>query len=95
MAKTVLKTGDVDAAWEEYLFAASNLARAQLLKALVFPLSRAELPQQLQSIKDNTLASALEALISEEPATRKIRKIGVCLKKKLFQLKKGTNDAPP
>jgi predicted nucleotidyltransferase len=88
MAEAVLETGDIDAAWEEYLFAASNLARAQLLKATIFPLSRAELPKQLMDIKDNTLASALESLISEEPAIGKIRKIGVCLKKRLFQLKR-------
>lgn len=88
MAEAVLETGDADAAWEEFLFAASNLARAQLLKAFVFPLSRAELPQQLRNIKDNMMASALESLISEEPAFTKIRKIDIFLRKRLFQLKK-------
>lgn len=95
MAESVLETEDMDAAQEEYLFAATNLARAVLLRAFVFPLSRAELPQQLRSIGDKALASILESLISEELGIKKLRKIGVTLREKLLDLKKEKNLTPP
>ena len=95
MAESVLETEDMDAAQEEYLFAATNLARAVLLRAFVFPLSRAELPQQLRSIGDKALASILESLISEELGIKKLRKIGVALREKLLDLKKKKNLTPP
>ena len=62
MASALLDTGDVDAASEELLFAASHVARAVLLKRGVFPLSRPELPSQLEDV-DSGLGQLLERLI--------------------------------
>lgn len=62
MASEMLDMGDVDAASEEFLFAASHVARATLLKRRVFPLSRPELPSQLEDI-DSSLAQLLKRLI--------------------------------
>ena len=62
MASELLDVGDVDAASEELMFAASHVARAVLLKHGIFPLSRPELPSQLESIEPN-LAQLLEKLI--------------------------------
>lgn len=53
-----LETEGVDAATEETLYAASRVARGELLKAGVFPLSRPENPDQLAGL-DPDLASAM------------------------------------
>lgn len=50
MASTLLKMGDAEAASEETLFALCHVARALLLRAGVFPLSRPELEEQLQDL---------------------------------------------
>lgn len=65
MAAELLEVGDVDAATEELLFAASHVARAVLLKQGVFPLSRPELPSQLEEV-DSELAGLLSRLIDGE-----------------------------
>ena len=65
MAAELLEVGDVDAAEEELLFAASHVARAVLLKQDVFPLSRPELPSQLGGV-DSELAGLLSRLIDGE-----------------------------
>ena len=65
MASELLDTGDVDAASEEFLFAATHVARATLLRHGVFPLSRPELPSQVDSA-DPALARLLEMLIGGE-----------------------------
>lgn len=62
MASALLNTGDIDAASEELLFAASHVARAVLLKRGVFPLSRPELPSQIEDV-DSDLGRLLERLI--------------------------------
>lgn len=61
-AAELLKTGDVDASAEELLLATSHIARAVLLRAGEFPLSRPELPHQLQGL-DTDLAEQLRELI--------------------------------
>ena len=58
----LLDTGDVDAASEEMMFAASHVARAVLLQKGQFPLSRMELPSQLENIAPD-LACLLGRLI--------------------------------
>ena len=63
MASEMLHVGDVDAACEEFMFAASHVARATLLKNGLFPLSRPELPTQLETIEPS-LAKLLDRLIS-------------------------------
>ena len=65
MAAELLEVGDVDAATEELLFAASHVVRAVLLKQGVFPLSRPELPSQLEEV-DSELAGLLSRLIDGE-----------------------------
>ena len=65
MASDLLEVGDIDAASEELLFAASHVARATLLKGAVFPLSRPELPSQLEDV-DPSLARLLGRLIKDE-----------------------------
>ncbi len=62
-AAKALADNDTDAAEEELLMAASHCARAELLKALVFPLSRPELPRQLESIGARALSRVLAQLI--------------------------------
>ena len=62
MASELLDVGDVDAASEELMFAANHVARAALLKHGVFPLSRPELPSQIEGIEPS-LAYLLELLI--------------------------------
>ena len=58
----LLGTGDVNAASEELVFAASHVARAILLQLGDFPLSRMELPSQLKS-RSPDLAEFLSKLI--------------------------------
>ena len=65
MASELLALGDVDAASEELLFAASHVARAVLLKRGVFPLSRPEMASQLEPI-DLSLARLLRQLINDD-----------------------------
>lgn len=64
MADMALEDGDNEAAAEELLFAASHAARAVLLKSGVFPLSRPELPSQLEGV-DDALSRALRGLIGD------------------------------
>ncbi len=63
MAEGLLDVGDMIAASEELMFAASQVARAILLKHGEFPLSRMELPSQLQN-RSPGLADFLSRLIA-------------------------------
>jgi predicted nucleotidyltransferase len=63
-ATDLLEMGDLDAAQEELRFAASHLARAKLIGEHVFPLSRPELPEQLQRVGEERLGSILRLLES-------------------------------
>ena len=65
MASELIEVGDIDAAIEELMFAASHIARAVLLKQDVFPLSRPELPLQLENIEPS-LSRLLQGLIEGE-----------------------------
>lgn len=58
----LLEIGDYEAASEELMLATSHVARANLLKQGVFPLSRPELPAQLMEFEPS-LADLLEKLI--------------------------------
>ena len=62
MSIDLLDVGDVDAASEEMMFAASHVARAVLLQHGRFPLSRMELPSQLEDLEPD-LAWVLGQLI--------------------------------
>ena len=63
VASELLDIGDVEAATEEFMFAASHVARANLLQRGVFPLSRPELPGQLEDIEP-CLSDLLRRLIN-------------------------------
>ena len=60
----LLEVGDSTSAQKEGSYAASHTARAYLLRSNVFPLSRPELPSQLQSLTLGRLADALDQLAS-------------------------------
>lgn len=62
VASELLDIGDLDAASEEFMFAASHIARANLLQCGEFPLSRPELPAQLND-SDPDLSHLLNQLI--------------------------------
>jgi HEPN domain-containing protein len=66
-AKELLENKDREAAGEQVLFAAAQLARAILLRARVFPLSRPELPKQLEEIGEQELANILATLEEAAP----------------------------
>ena len=85
MASELLDTGDVDAASEEFLFAASHVARAALLRCGVFPLSRPELPRQTES-DDPDLARLLERLIGGDIDPAGLRSAESLLEQRLDQL---------
>ena len=83
LAKTLLATGDIDAASEEVLYAASHAARAVLLKSKVFPLARAELVSQTRNIGHERLAQMLETFLFGAPDENAVQS-GMQYLKKLF-----------
>ncbi len=85
IASELLEVGDTDAASEELLFAASHVARAILLKEGVFPLSRPELPSQLQD-GDPSLARLIERLIFDDMDATSIALGKSLLQERLEQL---------
>jgi hypothetical protein len=86
IAKTLLGTGDVDAASEEALYAGSHVARAVLLKSNIFPLARAELISQTRSVGQERLAQLLEALLFGEADENTVTSSLQYLKKLLINL---------
>ena len=91
MASELLEVGDVDAASEELLFAASHVARAVLLKHGVFPLSRPELPSQLEDVAP-TLAGLLLELIEGEMDTARLRSGDALLRRRIEWIEYGRGD---
>ena len=85
MALDLLEVEDMDAASEELLFATSHVARATLLKEGVFPLSRPELPTQLEDV-DPSLARLLERLIRDEISAAELRSGALLLERRLESL---------
>ena len=82
MALELLEVGDTDAASEELMFAASHVARAVLLQHGVFPLSRPELPSQLEAI-DPDIARLLDRLIYAEVDAACLRAGGSLLERRI------------
>lgn len=65
------RLGDLDAAHEQLISLLTHKAWARLLRANVYPASRPELPEQLRSIGDQSLARRLaKALLERELAVR-------------------------
>lgn len=71
-ARELLTIGDTEASTEQLLLASALAARAILLKAGIFPLSRPEIPSQSTLSKDLPLANALRALESENQTEEKL-----------------------
>jgi hypothetical protein len=60
LAEQVVASGDLEAGAEEVKRVLTAVGRWHLLSAGAFPLSRPELPDQLQAIGEQDLAAALE-----------------------------------
>ncbi len=69
-ARDLFRMGDLPAAEEEIRFALSHLARAELLSAGIFPLSRQELPAQLQGAGKPRLAEMIGGTNSATPMSK-------------------------
>ncbi len=65
-AEELLSMDDWEATMEEASFALSQLARFELLRNGVFPLSRPELPGQLKSVRQEELGAMLSRLLSTD-----------------------------
>ena len=85
LALEMLEIGDIDAAAEELLLAASHVARAVLLRAHTFPLSRPELPGQLQAL-DADFAALLRQLIFGDAQAEELKSAMAALETRLAQL---------
>ena len=86
VAKALVATGDIEAASEEALYAASHVARAALLKSNTFPLARAELISQARTAGLEKLAQILESLLFGEANENTVAYSIQYLKKLLIQL---------
>lgn len=96
IASRVLADGDRDAAEEEYLMLAAHVARALLLRAHVFPLSRPEMPAQLVEIGFPEEARLLDRLINGTKDFDKLRQIAAFSEQRLNELEQLTKvcDSP-
>jgi predicted nucleotidyltransferase len=65
-SQELLAEGDVDAAAEEALYAATQLARSMLLRRGTYPKSRPELPAQLTAAHEPVIAQHLSRLMNPE-----------------------------
>lgn len=72
----LVQSGDIDAGAEEYLLAATQIARAVLLRKQIYPLSRPQLPAQLRSAGESQLANVIEDLMSQEPERMSVGSVG-------------------
>lgn len=70
----LLAMGDRDAAQAELRAALTSAARAVLLGAEVFPLARAELPEQLRMVGAERLGEALRVTIDTEPSLEDLQR---------------------
>ena len=76
LASGFIKTGDVNAAAEEMLYAAGHVARGLLLRAGIFPLSRPELEDQIRILGYPHLAAIHRRLRTEEE--HELRFLAIC-----------------
>jgi uncharacterized protein (UPF0332 family) len=90
IAARLLEIGDLAAAAEETLYAASHAARAVLLRDQIFPLSRPEMVDQLHSAKQLLLSQLLSALVSDIYSTDALYRGHGLLKKLLIGLDRTT-----
>jgi len=83
LADELLTSGDVEAAREEYLLTATQIARAQLLRRRVHPMSRPQLGDQLRAIGQLDLAVQLEQLNEADGQIARLQRIGQSLERTL------------
>jgi Nucleotidyltransferase domain len=84
LAAALLETGDIPAAGEEMLYAASHTARAILLKNKIFPLSRPEIISQLREAGHERLAKVVQDLSYEAPAKGALKRDLLYIKRLLI-----------
>lgn len=75
----LLQAGDIDAAAEEYLLAATQIGRALLLRRRIYPLSRPQLVSQLQAADEGRLAEIVETLLTRHPDVNAFRTLSSAL----------------
>ncbi len=75
LLEELLEAGDEDAASEQLLSLLTHLARAVLVDKKVYPTSRPELPSQLRSVGETSLAHALEEAIMGRSSPRDILRV--------------------
>lgn len=90
LAAALLKTGDITAAGEEMLYAASHTARAILLKKMIFPLSRPEIMSQLLEANHEHLAKVLQDLSFEIPTKEALNRDQLYIKRLLVLMDRPT-----
>ena len=88
LASDLREMGDLTAASEEALYAATHTARAILLRTAVFPLSRPEMVDQLAAVGHQPLAELLRQLLVEEEDDRFLYRTMHYLKRLLTSLDK-------
>ena len=86
LASQLIQVGDLTAASEEALYASTHTARAILLRAAVFPLSRPEMVEQLKTTGHPSLAKLLRQLLDEEEDRRFLCRTLGYLKRLLIEL---------
>jgi len=79
LGNELLEMGDIDAATEEYLFGATQIARAILLRHGLYPLSRPELSKQLLDLGQSDLATDIQTLIEGKCGGGDLRRIARAL----------------
>jgi len=79
MADKLAGSGDLDAAAEEYLLAATQIARAKLLRKGIFPMSRPQLSRQLDLAGEADLAREMQELSEGRFLGSKMREISKSL----------------
>ena len=86
LASHLLKAGDLTAASEEALYAATHTSRAILLQAGVFPLSRPEIVEQLAAAGHRPLVELLRLLLVHDEDARLLYRAVRYLKRLLISL---------
>lgn len=89
LAADMLKLGDIDAASEEALYLLTHLGRVFLLKAGAFPLSRPEMPDQLETVGHPALAKLIRRSFNAGSDPRSVRQALSYGKKLLIHLDRG------
>ena len=89
------ETGDTDAAWEECALAAGHIARAILLRAGAFPLSRVELIEQLKGAGHPQLAYVLSSLVLGDANERSLSQFTSYVKRWVISLSGDGRQANP